>query len=73
MCEILDNKFTVGSSDDSLVLFLFAVTNQYSAALNFYLQAGAVSSDFFTKAVPPDVYTDQVCHSPHWKIHKIKK
>ncbi|CAG5956325.1 unnamed protein product [Menidia menidia] len=36
------------------------VTNQYSAALNFYLQAGAVSSDFFTKAVPPDIYTDQV-------------
>ncbi|KAM7373533.1 hypothetical protein PAMP_008377 [Pampus punctatissimus] len=36
------------------------VTNQYSAALNLYLQAGAVCSDFFTKAVPPDVYTDQV-------------
>lgn len=38
----------------------FTVTNQYSAALNLYLQAGAVCSDFFTKAVPPDVYTDQV-------------
>uniref|UniRef100_A0A665TS11 INTS8 TPR repeats domain-containing protein n=1 Tax=Echeneis naucrates TaxID=173247 RepID=A0A665TS11_ECHNA len=37
-----------------------SVTNQYSAALNLYLQAGAVCSDFFTKTVPPDVYTDQV-------------
>lgn len=37
-----------------------AVTNQYSAALNLYLQAGAVCSDFFTKVVPPDVYTEQV-------------
>ncbi|XP_027892023.1 integrator complex subunit 8 isoform X1 [Xiphophorus couchianus] len=39
---------------------IYFVTNQYSAALSFYLQAGAVCSDFFTKAVPPDVYTDQV-------------
>ncbi|XP_068603352.1 integrator complex subunit 8 [Brachionichthys hirsutus] len=39
---------------------IYFVTNQYPAALNFYLQAGAVGSDFFTKAVPPDVYTDQV-------------
>lgn len=44
-------------------LSLSVVTNQYSAALNLYLQAGAVCSDFFTKAVPPDVYTDQVDHS----------
>lgn len=36
------------------------MTSQYSAALNFYLQAGAVCSDFFTKPVPPDAYTDQV-------------
>ncbi|TNN31746.1 Integrator complex subunit 8 [Liparis tanakae] len=36
------------------------VTNQYSAALNLYLQAGAVCSDLFTKGVPPDVYSDQV-------------
>ncbi|NXN90343.1 INT8 protein, partial [Bombycilla garrulus] len=35
-------------------------TNQYSAALHYYLQAGAVCSDFFNKMVPPDVYTDQV-------------
>lgn len=52
-------------------LALFTVTNQYSAALNLYLQAGAVCSDFFTKAVPPDVYTEQAgCLSPHinrWK------
>lgn len=41
------------------------VTNQYSAALNIYLQAGAVCSDFFTKVVPPDVYTDQVHHTSH--------
>lgn len=41
------------------ILLLLSVTNQYSAALNLYLQAGAVCSDFFTKAVPPDVYTDQ--------------
>lgn len=42
---------------------LSLVTNQYSAALNLYLQAGAVCSDFFTKAVPPDVYSDQVNHA----------
>lgn len=39
---------------------IYYVTNQYSAALHFYLQAGAVCTDFFTKPVPPDVYTDQV-------------
>uniref|UniRef100_H2LUR6 Integrator complex subunit 8 n=1 Tax=Oryzias latipes TaxID=8090 RepID=H2LUR6_ORYLA len=39
---------------------IYFVTSQYSAALNFYLQAGAVCSDFFTKPVPPDAYTDQV-------------
>lgn len=36
------------------------MTNQYSAAMHYYLQAGMVCSDFFTKPVPPDVYTDQV-------------
>lgn len=45
------------------VCLFFAATNQYSAALNLYLQAGAVCSDFFTKAVPPDVYSDQVVHT----------
>ncbi|KAJ8389423.1 hypothetical protein AAFF_G00119610 [Aldrovandia affinis] len=39
---------------------IYFVTNQYSAALHYYLQAGAVCSDYFSKAVPPDVYTDQV-------------
>lgn len=39
------------------------MTNQYSAALNIYLQAGAVCSDFFTKVVPSDVYSDQVHHT----------
>uniref|UniRef100_A0A9L0K897 Integrator complex subunit 8 n=2 Tax=Equus asinus TaxID=9793 RepID=A0A9L0K897_EQUAS len=38
----------------------YFATNQYSAALHYYLQAGAVCSDFFNKTVPPDVYTDQV-------------
>jgi len=38
----------------------FSVTNQYSAAMHYYLQAGTVCSDYFTKPVPPDVYTDQV-------------
>ncbi|XP_038203164.1 integrator complex subunit 8 [Arvicola amphibius] len=39
---------------------IYFATNQHSAALHYYLQAGAVCSDFFNKAVPPDVYTDQV-------------
>uniref|UniRef100_A0A3Q2IFX2 Integrator complex subunit 8 n=1 Tax=Equus caballus TaxID=9796 RepID=A0A3Q2IFX2_HORSE len=38
----------------------YFAANQYSAALHYYLQAGAVCSDFFNKTVPPDVYTDQV-------------
>lgn len=44
-----------------------AATNQYSAALHYYLQAGAVCSDFFNKMVPPDVYTDQVSYSGIYK------
>ncbi|XP_026880437.2 integrator complex subunit 8 isoform X1 [Electrophorus electricus] len=39
---------------------IYFVTNQYSAAMHHYLQAGTVCSDYFTKPVPPDVYTDQV-------------
>lgn len=58
------------------ILALLTVTNEYSAALNLYLQAGAVCSDFFTKAVPPDVYTDQAgCLSPatnHWKRSVVR-
>lgn len=47
-------------TDNLYLCFLLQATNQYSAALHYYLQAGAVCSDFFNKAVPPDVYTDQV-------------
>uniref|UniRef100_A0A8C1LL93 INTS8 TPR repeats domain-containing protein n=1 Tax=Cyprinus carpio TaxID=7962 RepID=A0A8C1LL93_CYPCA len=39
---------------------IYFVTNQYSAAMHYYLQAGTVCSDYFTKPVPPDVYNDQV-------------
>ncbi len=42
------------------------MTNQYSAAMHYYLQAGTVCSDYFTKPVPPDVYTDQVCRTTLW-------
>ncbi|EMP28328.1 Integrator complex subunit 8 [Chelonia mydas] len=43
----------------SIVQVKGEATNQYSAALHYYLQAGAVCSDFFNKMVSPDVYTDQ--------------
>lgn len=57
MNATVNNKFCINLH----VLFPFNIaTNQYSAALHYYLQAGAVCSDFFTKMVPPDVYTDQV-------------
>lgn len=49
------------------VSFCFTVTNQYSAAMHYYLQAGTVSSDYFTKPVPSDVYTDQV----HKKLFRL--
>ncbi|XP_078253292.1 integrator complex subunit 8 isoform X2 [Rhinoraja longicauda] len=39
---------------------IYFATNQFSAALHFYLQAGAICSDFFNKCVPSDVYTDMV-------------
>ncbi|KAG7273585.1 hypothetical protein CRUP_019831 [Coryphaenoides rupestris] len=45
---------------DVTILEYLTLTSQYSAALHFYLQAGAVCSDFFTRPVPPEVYTDQV-------------
>lgn len=50
----------------NLLLFPLLATNQHSAALHYYLQAGAVCSDFFNKAVPPDVYTDQVSCFVGW-------
>ncbi|XP_028316486.1 integrator complex subunit 8 isoform X2 [Gouania willdenowi] len=61
--ELVSYALTLNPNNQSWLVTLadiYFVTNQYSAALNFYLQAGAVSSDFFTKTVSPDVYTDQV-------------
>uniref|UniRef100_A0A671YXW1 Integrator complex subunit 8 n=1 Tax=Sparus aurata TaxID=8175 RepID=A0A671YXW1_SPAAU len=61
--ELVSYALTLNPNNQSWLITqadIYFVTNQYSAALNLYLQAGAVSSDFFTKAVPPDVYTDQV-------------
>lgn len=61
--ELVSYALTLNPNNQSWLVTqadIYFVTNQYSAALNLYLQAGAVCSDFFTKAVPPDVYTDQV-------------
>ncbi|XP_023255056.1 integrator complex subunit 8-like [Seriola lalandi dorsalis] len=61
--ELVSYSLTLNPNNQSWLITqadIYFVTNQYSAALNLYLQAGAVSSDFFTKPVPPDVYTDQV-------------
>ncbi|KAA8586231.1 hypothetical protein FQN60_007800 [Etheostoma spectabile] len=61
--ELVSYALTLNPNNQSWLITqadIYFVTNQYSAALNFYLQAGAVCSDFFTKAVPPDVYSDQV-------------
>uniref|UniRef100_A0A7N8WXH6 Integrator complex subunit 8 n=1 Tax=Mastacembelus armatus TaxID=205130 RepID=A0A7N8WXH6_9TELE len=61
--ELVSYALTLNPNNQSWLITqadIYFVTNQYSAALNFYLQAGAVCSDFFTKAVAPDVYTDQV-------------
>ncbi|XP_042081336.1 integrator complex subunit 8 isoform X1 [Haplochromis burtoni] len=61
--ELVSYALTLNPNNQSWLITqadIYFVTNQYSAALNLYLQAGAVCSDFFTKAVPPDIYTDQV-------------
>ncbi|XP_063780202.1 integrator complex subunit 8 isoform X2 [Pseudophryne corroboree] len=61
--ELVKYTLKINSNNHSWLIIqadLYFATNQYSAALNYYLQAGAVTSDFFTKQVPPDVYTDQV-------------
>ncbi|XP_031730742.1 integrator complex subunit 8 isoform X3 [Anarrhichthys ocellatus] len=61
--ELVSYALTLNPNNQSWLITqadIYFVTNQYSAALNLYLQAGAVCSDFFTKAVPPDVYSDQV-------------
>ncbi|XP_056378427.1 integrator complex subunit 8 isoform X2 [Hyla sarda] len=61
--ELVNYTLKINANNHSWLIIqadIYFATNQYSAALNYYLQAGAVSSDFFTKPVPPDVYTDQV-------------
>lgn len=39
---------------------LLYANNQYSAAMKFYMEAGIVSSDFFSNAVPKSIYDDTV-------------
>ncbi|KAM8967767.1 integrator complex subunit 8 [Pelodytes ibericus] len=61
--ELVSYSLTINSNNHSWLIIqadIYFATNEYSAALNYYLQAGAVCSDFFTKQVPPEVYTDQV-------------
>ncbi|KAG8441765.1 hypothetical protein GDO86_010805 [Hymenochirus boettgeri] len=61
--ELVTYSLTINSNSHSWLTVqadLYFATNQYSAALNYYIQAGAVCSDFFTKQVLPEVYTDQV-------------
>uniref|UniRef100_A0AAR2JUW4 INTS8 TPR repeats domain-containing protein n=1 Tax=Pygocentrus nattereri TaxID=42514 RepID=A0AAR2JUW4_PYGNA len=62
--ELVTYALTLNPNNQSWLItqadIYFAVTNQYSAAMHYYLQAGTVCSDYFTKPVPPDVYTDQV-------------
>ncbi|RXM28466.1 Integrator complex subunit 8 [Acipenser ruthenus] len=63
MKELVNYALTLNPNNHSWLITqadIYFVTNQYSAALHFYLQAGAVCSDFFNKTVPPDVYTDQI-------------
>lgn len=61
--ELVSYALTLNPNNQSWLITqadIYFVTNQYSAALHFYLQAGAVCSDFFTKPVTPEVYTEQV-------------
>ncbi|XP_060798673.1 integrator complex subunit 8 isoform X2 [Neoarius graeffei] len=61
--ELVTYALTLNPNNQSWLITqadIYFVTNQYSAAVHYYLQAGTVCSDFFTKPVPPDVYTDQV-------------
>ncbi|XP_063307296.1 integrator complex subunit 8 [Pelobates fuscus] len=61
--ELVTYTLTINPNNHSWLTIqadIYFASNQYSAALNYYLQAGAVCSDFFTKQVPPEVYTDQV-------------
>uniref|UniRef100_A0A3B4ELE2 INTS8 TPR repeats domain-containing protein n=1 Tax=Pygocentrus nattereri TaxID=42514 RepID=A0A3B4ELE2_PYGNA len=67
--ELVTYALTLNPNNQSWLItqadIYFAVTNQYSAAMHYYLQAGTVCSDYFTKPVPPDVYTDQVALVSH--------
>ncbi|NXL56714.1 INT8 protein, partial [Chordeiles acutipennis] len=61
--ELVNYALTINANNHFWLIIqadIYFATNQYSAALHYYLQAGAVCSDFFHKMVPPDVYTDQV-------------
>ncbi|KAI4882608.1 hypothetical protein NFI96_032804 [Prochilodus magdalenae] len=61
--ELVTYALTLNPNNQSWLITqadIYFVTNQYSAAMHYYLQAGTVCSDYFTKPVPPDVYTDQV-------------
>uniref|UniRef100_A0A8D0AF42 Integrator complex subunit 8 n=1 Tax=Sander lucioperca TaxID=283035 RepID=A0A8D0AF42_SANLU len=72
--ELVSYALTLNPNNQSWLITqadIYFVTNQYSAALNLYLQAGAVCSDFFTKAVPPDVYSDQVDHTGYSQNYKL--
>ncbi|KAL3858729.1 hypothetical protein ACJMK2_008987 [Sinanodonta woodiana] len=39
---------------------IYYAHSQYSAAMKFYMEAGAVASDFFANAVPKGIYDDQM-------------
>ncbi|XP_056438263.1 integrator complex subunit 8 isoform X1 [Gadus chalcogrammus] len=61
--ELVSYALTLNPNNQSWLITqadIYFVTSQYSAALHFYLQAGVVCSDFFTRPVPPEVYNDQV-------------
>uniref|UniRef100_A0A8C9EI70 Integrator complex subunit 8 n=1 Tax=Pavo cristatus TaxID=9049 RepID=A0A8C9EI70_PAVCR len=66
--ELVNYALTINSNNHFWLIIqadIYFATNQYSAALHYYLQAGAVCSDFFNKMVPPDVFTDQVSYGCH--------
>uniref|UniRef100_A0A8C4ZYJ9 INTS8 TPR repeats domain-containing protein n=1 Tax=Gadus morhua TaxID=8049 RepID=A0A8C4ZYJ9_GADMO len=61
--ELVSYALTLNPNNQSWLITqadIYFGTDQYSAALHFYLQAGVVCSDFFTRPVPPEVYNDQV-------------
>uniref|UniRef100_A0A4W3HA49 Integrator complex subunit 8 n=2 Tax=Callorhinchus milii TaxID=7868 RepID=A0A4W3HA49_CALMI len=63
MKELVNYSLSINSNNHFWLLTqadIYFATNQFSAAMYFYLQTGAICSDFFNKAVPPEVYTDMV-------------